>query len=324
MHIFIDEAGLFIYSPLANTWSIVGALVIPDSQYKSAHRALQKFKQENALITSSELQRNSYSQESYESLLSTLAAIGCTAYFIGMDGGYQNKIDILRTNKINAVKAWAKTLTGTELQSAAGVESQLAEVSAQLFFQAMCHMQLMYQITNRALSFYDIRYPDSLARFNWRVDRKDLRTVTKMEKIIESIASGVVSSRTGDFPLKLFDSLAYSFFPYFTDLPADNRNAHGGIDLVKLMFDSYALRNSRRSPGLQLSDLVIGGIRRCLKGNFDDNKTAAEHISRLLVRPPGRRENVVELYSYGNAYKYRGKSNNLFRAFNIGAQSILG
>lgn len=321
MHIFVDEAGLFIPEKGRDSWSVVGALVVPESTFRSAHAALRHFKKVNNVHPSKEFERNIYDQESYHVLLTSLADAGCTLYCIGMQGSYENNIEEHRRNKIKAVRAGSSASATEEERKAIQETVELIEkVSPQLFFQAICQIHLMYQVVNRALSYYDVRFPDALQRFNWRIDRKNARSITMFEKIIERLMTGMIYSRTTSQPFARYADLAYSFFPYFEK--TEDPRFHGGINLTRMMHDSYVLRTSRHSVGLQLADLVVAGVRKCLKGNFDDNLAAAKHLGCLLVRPPAKAAQVVELFSYGKTHRYNGERAKIFKAFHFNAKPI--
>lgn len=322
MHIFVDEAGLFIPNKGRDSWSVVGALAIPDSSFSAAHTALRSFKIANNVPPAKEIDRNVYDQESYHTLLARLANAGCTLYCIGMQGGYENKIEEHRENKKRAVRAGLANATDDHRMAIEDAVKLIDEVSPQLFFQAMCQIHLMYQIINRALSYYDIRFPDALQKFNWRIDRKNVRSITKFEKLIERLMTGMIQARTTSSPFSLYDQLGYSFFPYFKEV-SDSAKYRGGINLTGMMFDSYALRSSRYSTGLQLADLVVAGVRKCLKGNFDDNLSASKWLGSLLVKPPSKGVPVVELISYGNTYRHNGERSKIFKSFDLNAQRIL-
>ena len=58
MYIYIDESGLFSTSDNENSWSSVGAIVIPDESLEKVENALNRLKQVNKLNNSEELKRN--------------------------------------------------------------------------------------------------------------------------------------------------------------------------------------------------------------------------------------------------------------------------
>ena len=57
MYIYIDESGLFSTSDNENSWSSVGAIVIPDESLEKVENALNRLKQVNKLNNSEELKR---------------------------------------------------------------------------------------------------------------------------------------------------------------------------------------------------------------------------------------------------------------------------
>jgi hypothetical protein len=57
-----------------------------------------------------------------------------------------------------------------------------------------------------------------------------------------------------------------------------------GINIQKLIRGNIEFMDSLDSPGIQAVDLVVSGIRRCLRRQFLDNEKAASILGRLMLQ----------------------------------------
>ena len=57
-----------------------------------------------------------------------------------------------------------------------------------------------------------------------------------------------------------------------------------GLNIQKLIRGNIKFMDSKDSSGIQVVDLVVSGIRRCLRGQFSDNDKAASTLGRLMLQ----------------------------------------
>jgi hypothetical protein len=101
MYIYIDESGLFSTSDNENSWSSVGAIVIPDESLEKVENALNRLKQVNKLNNSEELKRNrpDSSSESFIYFIKSLKKYKCTLHVISTNGTFNDEESIINHKK---------------------------------------------------------------------------------------------------------------------------------------------------------------------------------------------------------------------------------
>jgi hypothetical protein len=57
--------------------------------------------------------------------------------------------------------------------------------------------------------------------------------------------------------------------------------------------------DSKNSHGIQAIDLIVSGIRRCLRGEFSNNELAAICLGKLMLQAVHNRSSI-NLISFGN------------------------
>ncbi len=81
----------------------------------------------------------------------------------------------------------------------------------------------------------------------------------------------------------------YMFAPgqaptYLKDTYGIDVSADGGLDVQKLIRGNIAFIHSKDSAGIQPVDLIVSGIRKCLRKRFRDNELIASRLGALIVQ----------------------------------------
>jgi len=61
-------------------------------------------------------------------------------------------------------------------------------------------------------------------------------------------------------------------------------NADGAFKIHKILNDNFRFSDSKSEEGIQVVDLLVSGIRRLLRGKFEDQNTAASLLGNLMIQ----------------------------------------
>jgi hypothetical protein len=152
----------------------------------------------------------------------------------------------------------------------------------------------MYDVVSRVINYYVQRNPDTLAKFRWRIDQKNISR-TDFEEAFEKLSPALLQTMSISEPLVMVEGFDYSSLRQYAfedgKMPAYLKEVYGieaqaGINIQKLIRGNIAFIDSKDSPGIQAADLVVSGIRRCLRRQFSDNNKAASMLGKLMLQAP--------------------------------------
>lgn len=183
--------------------------------------------------------------------------------------------------------------------------SQVAGLSPQLYVQLTCQIKLMNNVLNTAVNYFAQRHPQVLGEFRWRVDQKDSKR-SNYEDIFEKLSPALLQTMSIRKPFAMVEGFDYSFLAkYIMDAPAYLKDSYGIeiaeksiLNIQKIIRDDIKFIDSKQSIGIQAIDLIVSGLRRCLRHGFTNNSGAAARLGRLMVRAPHRGV-PIQLLSFG-------------------------
>ena len=308
MYIFIDESGSFVPPPHGHTnvWNSIAAFVLPEGHRTRMSAALAKLKSETPWPQSRELKLRHIGEATYFRFLARLARLDGVLFAVLTDMATN---DIAATKRhqsdqaANIVKHIDKMLHETGRAAVHQLSDQVSGLSAQLYVQLQCQVALVDAIVRSASLYFVQRHPKTLGHFRWRIDQKDA-TRTKYERSFFALTPALLQSRSLAEPWITLEGADYSSFDRFDfppgEEPAYLRDTYGidtgpepPINLGKLFRENFKFVDSKQSPGVQVADLLAAGIRRTLRGGFDDNLRASRLLGAIMVqaerwRPPVR------------------------------------
>lgn len=302
MQIFIDESGSFVYTDQKAAWSSVSAVVIPESALSKAESALKDFKAENGCLSIDELKLGKVEDElSYFRFLGKLDSANCTLYGIATDA-HLNAPEAIRLHKEATAQGLLANLD--KMHHEAGrrsieyVADQVRRLSPQLYIQFICQISLMYHVVSQAINYYAQHEPESLSTFVWRVDQKAIEKKTEYEEAFEKLSPAYLQMLSLSDPMMRVAEFDYSHLVEYEfpegQAPKYLKEDYGfKVDLTRALNIQKVIRgdiqflDSKGSFGLQISDLLSAGLRRCLRSGFKDNIRAAAFLGRLMIQRVG-------------------------------------
>lgn len=296
LNIYIDESGSFVHAAHHNSWNLTSALVVPATEKRICIQALREIKIENGFKYSDEIKLKNVSESSYLNFLNKLSKTNCTLYPVATDAGAQSVEGIKahrdkQANKIEEHKdkmqfpAMAKSL---EDQA-----NQVRNLSPQLYLQLLCQAALMSDVVRKSVLFYVQRFPKELNAFRWRVDEKTAGK-SNFEQSFRSLAPAFLQSESlkkPDIYVTDFDYSAMGKFIYTKDTKPTylkeyygiETNPDGGLNIGKLVWDDFEFVDSQHEEGVQIIDLIVSGLRRTLRGDFENGEAISEALGILMV-----------------------------------------
>ena len=172
------------------------------------------------------------------------------------------------------------------------LSAQVSALAPNHYAQMKFQTRLFHEVVARSVSYFVQRSPQSLSHFRWRIDWKDILP-TAYEKVFRQLLPGTLQSISIDEPILMIRQFDYSSMSRYEFAPGDEptylQEQYGfppmdGFDIGKLVGDDFEFVDSKLHAGVQVADLVASGLRRFLKGEFNDNNAAAELLGRLTIQ----------------------------------------
>lgn len=310
MNVYIDESGSFVFHPKEGSWSVVVAVCCPESSRKSIFGVVNQLRRKHG-NPGGEVKLPKLGERAYLRFLEELSSHEFVMFASATDSGL-NSPDRVQAHQLAAVEDIRSNIPRMKFEGGrigtALLADQLESLSPQLYVQLVTQIDLAYDVIARAINFYVQRKPVSLREFRWRVDQKNT-SKTVFEEVFEKMAPPLLQARSIREPMMYIrqfdyrDLAAYEFAP--GKGPDYLQTEYGlppmdGLNVQKLFRGNLKFVDSVASEGVQVADLLASGLRRALKGNFDDPIKIAKAIGKLCVQNV-KGSQAINLISFGEA-----------------------
>lgn len=295
MNIYIDESGSFVNAPTRGSWNAVAALTMPEVARRKFDALVRELRRKAKPGGAVEVKLNDITENQYfafmEELYSLHGVVFCTATDAGLNtaqlviehqkhqvGGVLKHIDKM---KYEGGRRWVQLLA-----------DHLRKLSPQLYVQLMCQIDLMFDVVSRSITYFAQRYPATLREFRWQVDQKNSERPT-FEEAFERLSPPLLQTRSFEQPLMMVHGFDYSHMTQYEfpngKPPEYLKETYGieagsGFNVQKLVRGNMQFVDSKKSEGVQAVDLIVSGIRRCLRHEFHDNELAAATLGKLMLQ----------------------------------------
>jgi Protein of unknown function (DUF3800) len=295
VNIYIDESGSFVNAPTLGKWNAVAALAMPESGRKRLESLVRQLRLQSAGPVAREVKLNEVPESRYLRFLADLEKLNAAVFCTATDAGLNTDERVAEHQQFQ-VDGVLKHLDKMKYEGGRrGVElmaSQLKKLSPQLYVQLVCQINLMFDVVSRSITYFAQHSPSTLREFRWRVDQKNSARPA-FEEAFEKLSPALLQSRSIEEPLMMVRGFNYSFmtqYEFADGKPPEYLKEDYGIevedafDIQKLVRGNMTFMDSKDSTGIQAVDLVVSGIRRCLRGEFSDNEHAAASLGRLMLQ----------------------------------------
>jgi hypothetical protein len=297
MQIFVDESGLFVSSNKSGSWSVVAAFAVPDKAVPTMERLLGVAKTLLDRNLDSEIKLKDFGEDetAYFRFLANLARIGGVLFATGYDSSVNGPSAVVQHQKMQVSKVTEnidKMRYEGGRQGVLMTAEMLGKLSLQLYTQLYCQIRLMREVVRLSITYYAQRHPETLGTFTWRIDQcgappsayeRSFQQMTPILLQTVSLTNPLVKIRSPDFDYSHLDKFEIDVPSYFKDDYGIDTKGDRGLDLQKLIRGDLAFVDSKQVLGVQVVDLVVSGIRRCLRRGFQDNERAAALLGALMV-----------------------------------------
>jgi hypothetical protein len=294
MLIAIDESGSFVRSTSTGSWCVVAGYTFTERRKTANLTALQNLKRKYGRSVKQEVKLKDLAELDYFAFLENLCAAGGALFAVGTDGALADPDAVARHRDIQAENI-RKNIPKMKYEGGkmgiATLANELQSLSLQLYIQLVCQVVLLSDLIRRGVLYHVQRDPVTLRRFVWRIDQKNTEKST-FETAFEKVAPGLLQSQSFKEPAIFLTGADYSHFrPFeFTEeqYPQHLQNELGRkpqstVNIGKILRDDMQFPDSKTEPLVQIADLLAAGIRRCLRGEFSNNKKAAALVGKLMV-----------------------------------------
>ena len=273
----------------------MAALAVPESGRKKLDALVKQLKVESAGPAAKEVKLNEVLEDRYFQFLAELEKLNAVVFCTATDAGH-NTLERVAEHQQFQVNGVLKHLDKMKYEGGRrGVElmaSQLQKLSPQLYVQLVCQINLMFDVVSRAITYFAQHCPSTLREIRWRVDQKNSAR-PDFEEAFEKLSPALLQSRSIEEPLMMVRGFNYSFMTQY-EFPDGKPPEYlkedygievkGAFNLQKLVRGNMTFMDSKDSPGIQAVDLVVSGIRRCLRSEFSNNELAAPRLGKLMLQ----------------------------------------
>lgn len=331
MYIFIDEAGSFTYDAAPDVWSTVCALVVPTSSMIKVEEALYQFKAENGFPPETEVKfKHIKDESSFYRLMSALEDAHCTLFAMGADA-HASPPEAIRATRDSFVQGAVTHIDKMRHESGIAavqqIANQIARLSDPLFVQFVCQVHLMHNLVGGAISYYAQWLPEELSSFIWRIDGKDPLKQTPYEDVFERMSPVYLQTLSLSNPIPFITAVGWDYShlqphlyqpgavpSYLKDDYNIDVGSDGGLDIQSVFRKDIKFVNSKDCMGVQLADLLCSGLRKCLRGELQDNMRVATGLGQLMLEQLSRRrEPPILLLSMNDSSPLEGSVVNVIR-----------
>ena len=309
MNIYIDESGSFVNDPTIGKWNAVAALAVPEAGRRKLDALVEQLRLKSAEPGKYEVKLNELSDDRYFEFLTEIEQLNAVVFCTATDAGL-NSLDRVADHQQHQVAEVLKHLDKMKYEGGRrGVELMaelLRKLSPQLYVQLMCQINLMYDVVSRSITYFAQHSPSSLREFRWRVDQKNSSRPV-FEEAFERLSPPLLQSRSIEEPLMMVRGFDYSHMTQYefpNGAPPEYLKETYGIevedafDVQKLVRGNMKFMDSKNCPGIQAADLIVSGIRRCLRVEFASNDVAAVHLGKLMLQA-AHNEPSINMVTFG-------------------------
>ncbi|GHB56075.1 hypothetical protein GCM10008107_01050 [Psychrosphaera saromensis] len=309
MYIFIDESGSFTSKGASyGSWNVVAAYVVPEAEKRKIADCLNNLKVQSGYKFTEEVKLGKLKEADYFQFLENLACFNSILFATATDASLNSQEEV-ETHKLTQAKTIMANYPRMKFQGGKDAVTyqvdQITNLSNVLYMQLCCQIDLLHSIIERGIPFFIQRYPNSLKFFRWRVDEKN----NDFEDLLQKLGLDLLQTWSIDKPMARLDWCDYRPMNKFMyekgDLPQylidefpELENAEG-YDIKKIVRDDIQFVDSKAYEGVQVVDLLVSGVRRCLKGGFENNQKASDLLGSLMVQQKGNKS-PINLISFGD------------------------
>ena len=314
VNIFLDESGSFVSAARRDSWNCIAAYLTPENDRKRLREALTNLKRASGEATTTEIKLRDLRESDYFAFLVHLGNLHGVLFTVATDAGLNKIADIVKHQEEQAAKITEhkdKMLHASAQQGLLALAAQVRALAPQLYVQLHCQVNLISSIVLNGILYFVQRFPRTLGKFRWRIDQKN-STQTEYEKAFVALTPPLLQTISLREPPLILRGADYSSFHRFgysvNERPTYLKEVYGidvkgdgpALNIGKIIREDLRFEDSKQNQGVQVTDLLAAGVRRCLRNQFSDGQRAAQLLGKLMVQGKARRS-PIELLGFSEA-----------------------
>lgn len=293
MFTYIDESGLFI--PGRGKWSAVAAYCIAESDRRRMQLACEKLRNNIGIASNEEIKAKNLwgNQQAYFEFLRGLQSSRSFLVTAFTHSTFQSHDIVIDHRSAQAKLIVAKPHHEISKQHELETwEKRFSTLSPQLYLQVLCQIRIFDEVIRTACMHFSLCAPPALKNFRWIMDEKGKRFNDEMLDLIGPALRYLAQNtpleirQDGDFRFMqdmMINKAQLQETPLHTKGPKGLVLSHGAVDIAKLVKNNWRFVDSKSTLGIQVADLLAGGVTHLLNGSFDDEEQAAVLIGKLMI-----------------------------------------
>lgn len=295
MLISIDESGSFVHAATPGAWCVVAGYTFAERSKSSTYAALAQAKASSRRKGQKEVKLKHLSEGDYFRFLHGLRRSGGALFAVATDTSYATPAGVVEHRRLQAEKVRSnipRMIYEEGKAAVATLADEIESLSPQLYVQLLSQVLLIQDLLSRGILFHVQRDPVTLRRFVFRIDQKNT-TKTTYERAFQNVAPAFLQSISFREPMIMLEGADYSHFAAFEQAMEEypkylqeelGHEPQAAANIGKLLGADMRFPDSKMDASVQVADLLASGIRRCLRGGFSNNRTAAALLGRLMVQ----------------------------------------
>lgn len=293
MNIYIDESGTFTTALNRDSWCAIAAYISPESNRKDIETLIKQLRYECSLGAETKLKH--LSEARFIKFLDDLRKMNGLVFAVAVDIGLHTEVAVVAHRDAQADKV---TLHRDKMRFEAGrnaltnLSDLIRKLPPQLYTQLFCQIELFHKILTRAPLYYAQRQPSTLGHMRWKIDAKD-KTISSYEVAFKTILPAILQTKSFKDPMIMLKGADYSHFNRFEYAPGTVPeylvNDYGlditdGVNIGMMIRENFKFVDSNLFCGVQVADLLASGLRRLLRGEFQDQEKIAKLYGANMVQ----------------------------------------
>lgn len=335
MHIFVDESGTFTHSTDLGSWCVVAAYVALEHKRRDIHELMCRIRAIGNHGAETKLKH--LSEDQYVWFLIELRKLEGLAFAVAVDVGLHRREEVAQHRDGQAdkiVEHRDKMIHESARRGLDDLSNQIRSLPVQLYTQLACQLELFHKILTRAPLYFVQRHPPALANFRWRLDRK-AKAPTAYEEAFRKILPKILQSMSLADPMIMLEGADYRHLSRFDYPPGEkptylkdvygiepDGDSRGLLNIGKIIREDFRLADSAATPGIQVADLVAGGIRRLFRGGFEAEEKIALLLGANMVQQL-KDETPVKMVSLDKSATASERTAHLIRLMASSARSMI-
>jgi len=302
-----------VHTTAQESWNCVAAYVYPESNRRSISELMVQFKSRVGKNRGAEVKLRDVGEGDYIWLLASLRGLDGVLFSIATDASL-NTPSVIEHHQAQQVANILKPIPIMHFeegrQGLRDLADKVARLPIQLYVQMVSQVQLVIAILHSAVLYYVQRKPQTLSRFRWRIDQKNSEK-TEYEEAFSQVLPAFLQSASLREPMIMLEEANYSWFDRFYypegEAPTYLQDVYGiesndaddrKLNIGQIVREDAEFVDSKAHFGVQVADLLVSGLRRCLRCGFHRNDDVARLLGALMVQSVGN-DVPIKLISFG-------------------------